>query len=96
MTLPLECVWRSLVTAGRLEFALGPQLTRYIAAHGAALRAEDLAEAQQAHFGCRRWDADELLAELRTVGADEWEQAVAEAERDLHETSGAAGQKERR
>src|SRR5439155_14871617 len=30
---------------------------------------------------------DELLAELRTVGADEWEQAVAEAERDLHETS---------
>jgi hypothetical protein len=26
---------------------------------------------------------DELLAELRTVGADEWEQAVAEAERDL-------------
>jgi len=39
---------------------------------------------------------DELLAELRTVGADEWEQAVAEAERDLHETSGATGQKERR
>src|SRR5229473_1394341 len=39
---------------------------------------------------------DELLAELRTVGADEWEQAVAEAERDLEETSGATGQKERR
>jgi hypothetical protein len=30
---------------------------------------------------------DELLAELRSVGADEWEQAVAEAERDLKETS---------
>ena len=39
---------------------------------------------------------DELLAELRTVGADEWEQAVAEAERDLYETSGAMGQKEKR
>ncbi len=26
---------------------------------------------------------DELLAELRAVGADEWEQAVGEAERDL-------------
>ena len=26
---------------------------------------------------------DELLAELRAVGGDEWEQAVAEAERDL-------------
>ena len=39
---------------------------------------------------------DELLAELRSVGADEWEQAVAEAERDLQETSSATGQKERR
>jgi hypothetical protein len=29
---------------------------------------------------------DELLAELRTVGADEWEQAIADAERDLQET----------
>jgi hypothetical protein len=39
---------------------------------------------------------DELLAELRTVGADEWEQAMAEAERDLHETSGATEHKGRR
>ena len=29
---------------------------------------------------------DELLAELRTVAADEWEQVVSEAERELHET----------
>src|SRR5262249_32843844 len=27
---------------------------------------------------------DELLAELRTVSGDEWEQALSEAERDLH------------
>ncbi len=39
---------------------------------------------------------DELLAELRTVGGDEWEQAMAEAERDLHETSSATEQKGRR
>jgi hypothetical protein len=39
---------------------------------------------------------DELLAELRTVGADEWEQAMAEAERDRHETSGATDQEGRR
>ena len=28
---------------------------------------------------------DELLAELRTVAADEWEQALSDAERELHE-----------
>ena len=28
---------------------------------------------------------DELLAELRSVAADEWEQALSEAERELHE-----------
>ena len=39
---------------------------------------------------------DELLAELRAVGADEWEQAVAEAERDLHEAGAGAQPKERR
>jgi hypothetical protein len=28
---------------------------------------------------------DELLAELRTVAGDEWEQALSEAERDLYQ-----------
>lgn len=46
--------------------------------------------------GSVKVNEDELLAELRTVGADEWEQAIAEAERDLQETSGATEQKERR
>ena len=40
-----------------------------------------------AHWAARdggvKVSEDELLAEVRTVGADEWEQAVAEAERDL-------------
>lgn len=39
---------------------------------------------------------DELLAELRSVGADEWEQAVADAERDLQETSSDTALKGRR
>jgi hypothetical protein len=34
------------------------------------------------HGGGVKVSEDELLAELRTVGADEWEQAVAEVERD--------------
>ena len=48
------------------------------------------------HGGGVKVNEDELLAELRTVGADEWEQAVAEAERDLQGTSGGSAQKERR
>lgn len=35
---------------------------------------------------------DELLAEVRSVGADEWEQAVAEAERDLHDAGNVESQ----
>jgi len=44
-----------------------------------------------AHWAARdggvKVNEDELLAELRVTGADEWEQAVADAERDLAETS---------
>ena len=43
-----------------------------------------------AHWAARdggvKVNEDELLAELRVTGADEWEQAVADAERDLAET----------
>jgi hypothetical protein len=48
------------------------------------------------HGGGVKVNEDELLAELRTVGADEWEQAVAETERELQETSDEKDQKERR
>ncbi len=37
--------------------------------------------------GGLRVDEDELLAEVRTVGSEEWEQAVAEAERTRREMS---------
>ncbi len=47
-----------------------------------------------AQSGGVRVSEDELLAELRAVGADEWEQAVGEAERDLQETAVGSAQKE--
>jgi hypothetical protein len=37
---------------------------------------------------------DELLAEVRAVGADEWEQTVTEAERDLPEPSNRPAERE--
>jgi hypothetical protein len=48
------------------------------------------------HGGGVKVNEDELLAELRAVGADEWEQAVAEAERNLHLAGAVAQPKERR
>ena len=45
--------------------------------------------ATAAHWAARdggvKVSEDELLAEVRAVGADEWEQAVAESERELPE-----------
>ena len=37
------------------------------------------------HGGGVKVNEDELLAEFRAVGGDEWEQAIAEAEQDLHQ-----------
>ena len=52
-----------------------------------------------AHWAARDGGAkvneDELLAEVRAVGGDEWEQAVADAERDLPGSSNAGPQGER-
>jgi hypothetical protein len=39
---------------------------------------------------------DELMAEIRSVGADEWEQTVADAERELHEAQHAPSQQTER
>lgn len=52
-----------------------------------------------AHWAARdagvKVSEDELLAEVRSVGADEWEQAIAEAERNLPATSNTALEGER-
>jgi hypothetical protein len=46
--------------------------------------------------GGLRVSEDELLAELRSVAADEWEQVLSEAERELHEAMGKARTEGRR
>ena len=52
-----------------------------------------------AHWAARdagvKVSEDELLAEVRAVGADEWDQAVAEAERELPAGSNVGPQGER-
>jgi hypothetical protein len=45
--------------------------------------------------GAVKVSEDELLAEVRVVSADEWEQAVAEAERDLSRPRNAGPQDEK-
>jgi hypothetical protein len=47
------------------------------------------------HGGGVKVNEDELLAEVRAVGGDEWEQAVADAERDLHRTPPVNGKEAR-
>ncbi len=51
-----------------------------------------------AHWAARdgsvKVSEDELLAEVRTVGADEWEQAITEAERDRPEPSNRPPERE--
>ena len=51
-----------------------------------------------AHWAARdggvKVNEDELLAEVRAVGADEWEQAIAEAERHLPEVSNLGPEQE--
>ncbi len=51
-----------------------------------------------AHWGVQtgslRVSEDQLLAEIRTVGSDEWEQAMSEAERELHQLVSETQQEE--
>jgi hypothetical protein len=42
----------------------------------------------------QKFSEDELVAELRAVGADEWEQAVADTERELQEARRGPAKKE--
>ncbi len=51
-----------------------------------------------AHWGVQtgslRVSEDQLLAEIRTVGSEEWEQAMSEAERELHQLVSETQQEE--
>lgn len=57
---PGLCVVRSLITARRLQFSLGPRLARFIAHHGTLLPMEELEAIQLSHYGRIRLDRDHL------------------------------------
>jgi len=78
---PLQCVVRSLVTAARLKFSLGPRLTRYLATHAAGLSPVDLVEAGRGHYGQHSWDGGTLRAWLESLR--EWDMTEGEAVLDL-------------
>jgi hypothetical protein len=73
---PLQCVVRSLATARRLGFGLGPGLARYLVARGAALSVEELTEACKVFAPDLRWNAEDLqrwldaLADWVSSGVD--------------------------
>ncbi|RKI62447.1 hypothetical protein D7X55_22100 [Corallococcus sp. AB049A] len=61
------CVVRSLLTARKLHYALGPRLARYIAHHGSRVDAAELEAIQLSHYGRVRLDRDQLLRLIRSV-----------------------------
>ena len=99
LALGLETVRaRDGVPGGRVEEVLGAIESVRLAVEllgPSTLGTQRLLAHLAAREGAVKVSEDELLAEVRTVGADEWEQAIAEAERDLPATSNAAPQGER-
>jgi Arc/MetJ-type ribon-helix-helix transcriptional regulator len=89
---------RDGVPGGRVEEVLGAIESVRVAVEllgPSTLGTQRLLAHWAARDGGVRVSEDEPLAEVRAVGADEWEQAVADAERDQAATSNAALQGER-
>ncbi|RKI35331.1 hypothetical protein D7Y27_32225 [Corallococcus sp. AB004] len=61
------CVVRSLLTARKLHYALGPRLARYVAHHGSRIDAAELEAIQLSHYGRIRLDRDQLMRLIRIV-----------------------------
>ncbi|RKH65082.1 hypothetical protein [Corallococcus aberystwythensis] len=61
------CVVRSLLTARKLHYALGPRLARYIAHHGSRIDTEELEAVQLSHYGRVHLDRDHLMRLTRIV-----------------------------
>ena len=92
-----ECLAVGMETIRGREGVPGGRIEELLGAIGGVRLALDLlgpptlgTQRLLAHWAARdggiKVNEDELLAEVRTVGTDEWEQAVAEAERDLPQT----------
>ena len=99
LALGLETIHaRDGVPGGRVEEVLGAIESVRVAVEllgPSTLGTQRLLAHWAAREGGVKVSEDELLAEVRLVGADEWEQAVADAERTLQETSSAGERKER-
>ncbi len=57
---PALCIVRSLLTTSRLNFTMGPLLTRYILHHRRNIEIEELLSVQRNHYGRVVMDADLL------------------------------------
>jgi hypothetical protein len=79
---PLQCVLRSLTTAARLGYAIGPRLAHYLAAQGAAVGAEALAGAQQPRDADLTWGADDFRNRLDAL--TDWVSTRGDTAIDLH------------
>lgn len=64
---PDLCVVRSLLTAARLDFAIGPRLKNYISKEGLCLRPKDIKEIQRVHYGEVKWNSNEVASWLAYV-----------------------------
>lgn len=64
---PELCVIRSLITAAKLRFSLGPRLTRYVVHHGKKTSLEELVEFQKSHYGRVYCPSDELNFWIKSI-----------------------------
>ena len=64
---PALCIVRSLITAARLGFAIGPRLAAYIEWHSRCVSLEELLVVQFGHYGRIRASREELDAWLKAV-----------------------------
>jgi hypothetical protein len=59
---PALCIVRSLITAQRLRFSLGPRLVRFILHHARRIPIEELEAIQRSHYGRIRLNRHQLHA----------------------------------
>mgnify|MGYP000944873988 CR=1 FL=1 len=64
---PALCVARSLLTARKLGFSLGPRLAAYLDHHGTQLGMEELEEAQVTHYGDVLLSREAMRGDLQAI-----------------------------
>jgi hypothetical protein len=64
---PELCIVRSLLTAARLRFSIGPRLSRYICTRGRSLSPEQVEAVQREHYGEIKCDPAEILSWIQFI-----------------------------